>query len=372
MMNSDKAKILLADGTIIEGDSFGAQLDENNLPIISFAEIVFNTSMVGYQEILTDPSYASQAVVMTYPEIGNYGINDDDFENDKGIFLKGIIVKSYCKSESHYKSKKSLSKYLKENNIIGIENIDTRNLTKKIASIGSMPCVLTTGEITDDIKQQLADFVFPEDVVKQVSVKDIKRIKGDGANIALIDLGCKKSIINEFKKRKCNLTIYPYNISSGELLSKGYDAIFLSNGPGDPQDVKETINTVKELIGKIPIYGICLGYQILSIALGASTYKLKFGHRGANHPIMNLETDKVIMSSQNHSYAVDKENLPKGFIPTYINLNDGTLEGFKNVDLKIDAVQFHPEAACGPCDAKSIFDSWVDKIKEDKKLCQKN
>lgn len=358
-----KARMLLSNGMIFEGDSIGA---ENTL----FGELVFNTSMVGYQEILTDPSYASQVVIMTYPEIGNYGINDDDFESDN-VHARGFIIKNYSEKDSHYQSAKTLSTYLKENNIVGLANIDTRTLTRTIREVGAMYCVVTTEAITDKLRDELSRYEMNKDLVLTVSRKKAQKIYGKGPNLALIDLGIKNSIIDNFRKSDCNMTIFPADVSAETILSGNFDAVFLSNGPGDPQDAVDAIATARELVGKLPLFGICLGYQILSIVAGAKTYKLKYGHRGANHPVIDLETNKVIITSQNHGYATDESTLPKNAIATFKNLNDGTLEGFKSPSLNIEGVQFHPEASPGPMDANNIFDKWISKLKKAEKSCPK-
>lgn len=351
-----KAKLLLEDGTIYEGESFGAEGT-------SFGEVVFNTSMTGYQEILTDPSYAGQVIVMTYPEIGNYGINEDDFESEKPA-ARGFIVKSCCEKDSHYKSKQTISQYLKKNNIIAISGIDTRTLTRKIREKGCMNCIITTSEISDALREELIDYKMNKDIVLSVTRKTVEKIPNNGIKMAFIDYGAKQNIINNLLEKGCDLTIFPADVAAETILSGNFDAVFLSNGPGDPQDVTYSIETLKEIIGKLPIFGICLGHQILSIVLGAKTYKLKYGHRGGNHPVINIQTNKVIMTSQNHSYAVDESTLPHNAIVTYKNLNDGTIEGLSYPVLNIDSIQFHPEAAPGPTDANEIFDNWINKVKE--------
>lgn len=359
-----KARVLLEDGTVYEGESFGAEGT-------NFGELVFNTSMTGYQEILTDPSYAGQIIIMTYPEIGNYGINKDDFESEQPAAM-GLIVKNNCEKDSHYKSGKTISQYLKRHKIIGISGVDTRALTKKIREFGSMNAVVTTSVVTDDLKKALNEYKPNKNVVLSVTRKEVKKMTNRGIRMAVIDYGAKDNIIENLHKKGCDLTIFPANVTSLEILTGGFEALFLSNGPGDPQDVTYSIKTVKELIGKLPIYGICLGHQILSLVLGANTYKLKYGHRGGNHPVINLQTNKVIMTSQNHSYAVDENTLPSNAVITHKNLNDGTIEGLSYPVLNIESVQFHPEAAPGPLDANEIFDSWIDKLwKVKKEKCQK-
>lgn len=350
-----KAYILLEDGTVAEGVSRGAEKTV-------FGEICFNTGMTGYQEILTDPSYAGQTVVMTYPLIGNYGINPEAVESD-GIKLRGFIIKELCEHESNHKSTENLEDYLKKNDIPCVSGVDTRMLTKRIRTKGAMNCVITTEEITDELKQRLAEFKFPADIVKQVSRKDAichdKMIQSNKTvlkKIGLVDLGVKNGIIKHLTALCSEVHVFPHDVDAKTLLNSGFDAIMLSNGPGDPQDAKEAVKTTKELVGKIPLFGICLGCQILAIALGAETYKLKFGHRGSNHPVIDLRTNKVFMTAQNHGYAVSEENLPDTVQITHLNVNDNTVEGFSCPELNINTVQFHPEAGPGPLDANIIFE----------------
>lgn len=358
------ATLILEDGTCLKGKSFGAYGTR-------VGEIVFNTSMSGYQEILTDPSYANQIIVMTYPEIGNYGLNSEDFESLRPECL-GFIVKHACKHDSHYKSGQNIENYLKDKGIIGIEGLDTRFLTKKIRENGTMNCLITTDEVNErNLVEKMAElraYKADKDIVLRVSRKNSEKLNFDGEiNLALIDYGCKTGITDSLIKRGCKVTAFPASVDADTILNGGFDCLFLSNGPGDPADCKQEIETLEKLTGKLPIFGICLGYQLMSIVLGAKTYKLKYGHRGGNHPVVNLFSKRVMMTSQNHGFAVDEKTLPKIADATYKNLNDGTLEGFKSDSLKIEAVQFHPEANPGPTDAAVIFDDWVNKMKEYKK-----
>ncbi len=356
------ATLILEDGSVYYGKHFGAYGTK-------IGELVFNTSMTGYQEILTDPSYANQIITMTYPEIGNYGLNNDDFEALAPKCL-GFVVKNNCKQESHYKSNKTFSKYLEEFNIIGIEGIDTRSLVIKIREKGTMRCMLTTDEIDDD--NQLSEKIGrictskpDKDIVLKVTT-DLSYIANEKGivDLALIDYGTKWGIVTSLMERGCKVTVYPATVSAETILNNGHTSVFLSNGPGDPKDCTLELKTIEELTGKIPMFGICLGYQLLALALGAKTYKLKYGHRGGNHPVIDLRNNKVTITSQNHGYAVDTNSLPSIMKTTYKNLNDDTLEGFTAEQLKIYAVQFHPEAKPGPNDASVIFDEWVNLMKK--------
>ncbi|MDA3846947.1 MAG: glutamine-hydrolyzing carbamoyl-phosphate synthase small subunit [Vallitaleaceae bacterium] len=347
-----KAYIILEDGSIFEGESFGSDKT-------TYGEIVFNTSMTGYQEILTDPSYAGQIVTMTYPLIGNYGINDTDFESDK-VHLSGFIVKEYAVVPNHWQSVKTIDAYLKENDIPGIYGIDTRMITKKIRTKGAMNGIITTEQPSEALIESIKKYTFPADIVARISVKESVHYEGTGPKVALIDLGLKKGIVKQLRHLGLDVTVLPHNISAEVLLSDAYDIIFYSNGPGDPKDAAEAIASAKAIIGRKPIWGICLGHQILALALGADTYKLKFGHRGANHPVIELESGKVFMSSQNHGYAVDKDTIPENMAITFMNVNDDTVEGICSNDYPITSVQFHPEEGPGPEDAHYIFKKWYD------------
>ena len=344
-----KAKLILENGAIFEGTAFG-YLKE------SVGEVVFNTGMTGYQEVLTDPSYYGQIVTMTYPLIGNYGINIEDIQS-KSIKVKGFIVREKCTYPSNFRCEFQLEDYLKQNKIIGLEGIDTRALTKILRNSGTMKGVITLEEIGLEEAQDKLDMFSNKEAVKAVTTNEITTIDGKGKHIAILDFGIKENIIRNFIKRGCKVSVFPYNASSEEVLSVNPDLIFLSNGPGNPEDLPESIENIKNLVGKKPIVGICLGHQLLALSLGGKTSKLKFGHRGSNHPVKDLEENRVHITSQNHGYVV--EELPEELEVTHVNLNDGTIEGMKHKILPIYSVQFHPEACPGPKDSEYIFDKFM-------------
>ena len=354
--------LILQDGTVLQGNSFGAIGGYEG-------EVVFTTSTCGYQEIITDSAYAKQILVMAYPEIGNCGINDFDFEAEDSS-LVGLVVKNNCEVESHYKSRESLSSYLKRKNIIALEDIDTRTLIKKLRAYGTMAGFITSNIVDSDFIRekitQLQSFKISEEIIYDVSCKNRYVFNPQGKiNVALIDYGLKKSVLTSLAKRDCKITVFPCTIEAKEILENDFDALFLSSGPGNPQEFSFQLAQVKQLMGRIPIFGISLGFQLLALSAGAKVYKLKSGHRGGSYPVLNLENNKVIMTSQNHSWTIDMDNLPKIIRPTYKNLNDNTLEGFEISSLSVYAVQFYPEAKAGSQDGEIVFDEWVNIIQKD-------
>jgi len=364
-----KAVLLLEDGTIFEGRSFGAKGWR-------CGEVVFNTSMTGYQEILTDPSYNEQIITMTYPLIGNYGISKDDTESRK-IFAAGFIVRENCDYPSNWRSENLLGDYLKKNNIVGLDGIDTRMLVKHIRTEGAMRGIISSAELgTAKLKKKLDDYpgLVGRDIVKDVTIKksyawdrgviDIFSGRQKKAQklykVVAFDFGIKQNILRLLRSHGCDVCVVPAGTSADDVLSKKPDGVFLSNGPGDPAAVVYAIDAIKNLLGKVPIFGICLGHQLLALALGGKTYKLKFGHRGANHPVKNLKTGRIEITSQNHGFCVDIDSLKnKDVALTHINLNDNTLEGFTCPRLAAFSVQYHPEASPGPHDSNYLFAAFI-------------
>ncbi len=349
-----KAILVLENGRIFNGQSFGASGE-------SRGEVVFNTSMAGYQEIITDPSYKGQIVTMTYPLIGNYGVNRQDTES-RGPCLEGLVVKEYSKIASNWRKTQGLGEYLKENKIIGIEGVDTRALTLCIREQGAMKAVLSTLDFDEKSllnKVRLSPSLVGVDLVKEVTIPKkyvYTQIKNAKFKVVVLDCGVKYNILRELLRHQCRVLVLPAQSSAKEILSHHPDGVLLSNGPGDPAAVGYVVKTVADLIGRVPIFGICLGHQMLGMALGGKTYKLKFGHHGANHPVKDLRTGKVYITSQNHGFCVDIDSLSKQDIRlTHVNLNDGTLEGLSHKKFPVFSVQFHPESAPGPHDAEYLF-----------------
>lgn len=353
-MNADK-KLILEDGSEYAGVGFGSREDK-------VCEIVFNTSMAGYQEILSDPSYTDQAVVMSYPLIGNYGVADDDFES-RIIAPSALIVRDINNEPSNFRSTRNVSELLEDANVPGISGIDTRKLVRSIRDLGSRRCLITDiSTSSEEGVKIINETEVRHDAVSRVSCakKWYSRTSNPRFNVVAIDCGMKSNIVRMLNKNKCNVTIVPFNTGSDEIMSLAPDGVFVSNGPGDPVDVPEVIETLKGLRGRVPIFGICLGHQLISLSYGAKTYKLKFGHRGANHPVKDVRTGGIRITSQNHSYAVDEDSLAgTGLEVTHINVLDGTVEGVCSIKDNIFSVQFHPEGAPGPLDHTDLFADFV-------------
>ncbi|GGE66093.1 carbamoyl phosphate synthase small subunit [Priestia taiwanensis] len=363
-----KRQLILEDGTVFVGKAFGADVEKNG-------EVVFTTAMTGYQEILSDPSYCGQIVTLTYPLIGNYGINRDDFETIRPA-IHGLIVRELCEHPSNFRNEQTVDAYLKEKNIPGLEGIDTRKLTRIIRQYGTLKGRLCSMEANiDEVVNELRITSFFTDHVKRVSTRDAYPSPGRGYRVVLVDFGMKHGILRELNKRDCDVIVVPYNTTAEEILRLNPDGIMLSNGPGDPKDVVEGIEMIKGVLGKIPLFGICLGHQLFGLAGGGNTSKLKFGHRGSNHPVKDVKTGKVAITSQNHGYAVEMDSLEGTELEvTHVALNDGTVEGLKHKTLPAFTVQYHPEASAGPEDANYLFDEFLQMItnfkKEGEELCQ--
>lgn len=355
MESMKKRKLVFEDGTEYVGNGFGCFEDR-------VCEVVFNTSMVGYQEIVSDPSYTDQAVVMTYPLIGNYGMADEDYET-KLPTVGGLIVREYNDLPSNFRCTKTLAEVMEDHRIVGLTGIDTRRLTRSIRDLGSRRALITDYETpTDTAVAVLRNTPVPHDAVARVSAKKrwYSRTANARLNVVAVDCGMKLNIIRSLNARGCNVTVVPYCSSAEDIEKMKPDGVFLSNGPGDPQDAAPVIELVKKLRGKYPIFGICLGHQIISLACGAETYKLKFGHRGGNHPVKELASGKIEITSQNHSYAVREESLAgTGLTVTHVNLLDGTVEGVADRENRMFSVQYHPESAPGPQDSAYLFDRFI-------------
>ena len=355
MVQHYNKKIILEDGAEFYGYGFGADRE-------TIAEVVFNTSMVGYQEILSDPSYTGQAVVMTYPLMGNYGICAEDFETDRPT-VSALIVREFNEEPSNFRCVETLNDVLCKYNIVGLAGVDTRRLARHIRDKGSCK-----GLICDAAMPNIAGFTqlgvmkLPTDQVARVSSKDVWSSSSDSHrfHVVAVDCGMKHNIVRCLNTRGCDVTVVPWDISADEVERLAPGGLFISNGPGDPEDAGPVIDLVRTLRGKYPIFGICLGHQIIALSYGAKTYKLKFGHRGGNHPVKNLLTGKVEITSQNHSYAVDAKSLGgTGLEVTHVNLLDGTVEGLRDTADRVFSVQYHPESAPGPQDSAYLFDEFI-------------
>jgi len=364
------ALLALADGRVWRGESLGAEGE-------TVGEVVFNTAMTGYQEIMTDPSYKGQIVAMTYPLIGNYGINDEDVESRRP-WVEGFVVREASPTPSSWRGRRTLDAYMREHAIVGIQGIDTRALTRHLRDHGAQEGVISTEELDParlGARAEASPGLLGRDLVREVTVaaphgwKEATwdRVRGYRLppaarfKVVAFDSGIKSNILRQLVSAGCDVTVVPASTSTPAVLERKPDGVFLSNGPGDPEGVPYLIETVRGLLGKVPIFGICLGHQILGLAVGGRTYKLKFGHHGANHPVKDLATGKVEITAQNHGFAVDPESVgPRGFLLSHVNLNDGTCEGFTHRELPVFSVQYHPEASPGPHDANHLFQRFAD------------
>ncbi|MFF2093484.1 MULTISPECIES: carbamoyl phosphate synthase small subunit [Paenibacillus] len=355
-----QARLLLEDGTLFTGLSFGAETQ-------TLGEVVFNTGITGYQEVLSDPSYCGQIVTMTYPLIGNYGISRDDFESISPS-IHGFVVRRHEPVPSNWRAQYSLGQLLKEYNIPGISDIDTRMLTRILRQHGTMKGILTTGtERVEELQERLGLTQLMTDQVARTSTKHVFSSPGNGERIVLVDFGAKSGILRELTKRGCDVVVVPHDTTADEIRKLAPDGIQLSNGPGDPKDVPHAVKMISELLGEYPIFGICLGHQLFALACGADTTRLKFGHRGGNHPVKELATNKCYVTSQNHGYTVLEESIKDTDLSvTHINNNDKTIEGLKHNKYPAFTVQYHPEAAPGPFDSSYLFDEFLEMIRTHK------
>lgn len=355
-MNKDKkGYLILADGTILEGRRFGAERD-------SIGELVFTTGVEGYVETLTDPSYCGQIVMQTFPLIGNYGMMEEDFEGK--CALKGYVVREYCDTPSNFRSEYDLDTFLKNNDVPGIWGIDTRALTRKIREHGVMNAVICS-EIPENL-DAVTEYTIVN-AVKSVTCDEAYTVSPEGEakyRVTLIDYGAKRNIIRKLNRYGCEVRVVPSTTSAEEILASRPDGVMLSNGPGDPAENTGCIEEIRKLMSRVPIFGICLGHQLLAIAKGAKTGKMKFGHRGANQPVKDLTTGRVYISSQNHGYEVLRDTLPEGAEETFINVNDGTCEGITYHDMPAFTVQFHPEACAGPKDTEELFGRFIQMMRD--------
>ena len=372
------AKLALEDGTVYTGTSLGATGEVTG-------EVVFNTSMTGYQEILTDPSYRGQIVTMTYPEIGNYGVNSQDVESDR-IYLAGFVIREYSRRASNYRCEQSLDEYLRSQGIVGIAEIDTRALVRRIRIHGAMRGVLSTEDLDDQSlvrKAQQSPGLVGRDLVREVMPREPRDWDvplhplaqesfppgpqpppASRFHVVAMDFGMKWNIARWLRQTGCRVTVVPGDTPAEEILRRRPHGVFLSNGPGDPEPVQYAIETIRELLGRVPLFGICLGHQLLSLACGARTFKLKFGHRGANQPVLNRRTGRVEITSQNHGFAVEADSLPEELEITHVNLNDQTIEGVRHRHVPAFSVQYHPEASAGPHDSSYLFRDFLELMEQ--------
>ncbi len=352
-----KRLLILEDGTIFEGQAIGANTDITG-------ELVFSTGMTGYQESITDQSYNGQILTFTYPLVGNYGVNRDDYESIHPS-CKAVVVSEAARRPSNWRMQMSLDEFLEAKNIPGISGIDTRALTKIIRQHGAMKAALVNAK--DEIEHQMSQLkatVLPNNQVETSSTLTAYSSPNTGRKVVVVDFGLKHSILRELSKRHCDITVVPHNTTAEEILEMNPDGVMLTNGPGDPTDVPQAVTMIQQLQGKVPIFGICLGHQLFSLANGATTYKMKFGHRGFNHAVREIATGRIDFTSQNHGYAVSAEDLPEDLLVTHIEINDESIEGVRHKRYPAFSVQFHPDAAPGPHDASYLFDDFMDMMDE--------
>ncbi len=364
-MKNKERILVLEDGSVFRGKALGS----DNFQV---GELVFNTSMTGYQEILTDNSYCGQIVMMTYPLIGNYGINRDDSESiEPAVF--GFVIKDYCPHPSNWRSQESLDEFLNKENIPGIYDVDTRALTRKIRDKGTMRAKMADADADiDEIVREINEAPIIHDQVERVSTHKLYSVPSRGLKVVLMDFGAKLGIVRELSSRGCDIVVVPYDTPYETIMNFRPDGVMLTNGPGNPEDVPEAIETIKKLMGQTVVFGICLGHQLIALANGAKTYKLKFGHRGGNHPVVFLEDGHVEITSQNHGYAVDIDSLKDTDLEmTHQALNDKSCEGIRHTKVPAFSVQFHPEANAGPEDSKDLFDQFIALMESEKKKKEK-
>lgn len=356
-----KRQLVLENGAAFTGEAFGSS-------DASQGEVVFNTGMTGYQEIITDPSYCGQIVTLTYPLIGNYGINRSDNESGRPS-ISGLIAREVCDEPCHWQKDKTLSEWLAENNVPGIKGIDTRKLTKIIREYGTLRGkIASVDEDPEMIAANLKKWPLPTDQISRVSTKSVYVTPGSGPRVVLVDFGAKQGILRECIRRGLDVVVVPYNTSADAIMKFHPDGLLLSNGPGDPKDVPEAIGMVRDILGKVPLFGVCLGHQLFALASGANTVKMRFGHRGVNHPVKDLRTGRFTITSQNHGFTVEKASLEGTELEiTHLAINDGTIEGLRHKRFPAFSVQFHPEASPGPDDSQGLFDEFVHLINAHRK-----
>ncbi len=355
-------KLVMQNGSEFYGTSFGSKDD-------ALFELVFNTGMVGYQETVTDLSYTDQGVVMTYPLVGNYGITDEDFES-KYAMLKALIVREYNDTPSNFRYTKTLAELMEENGVAGLSGVDTRMITRMIRSEGSGKALITDADTPlEEALKRIEEYEMPHDSVKRASCKKkwYSRTANSEYDVVVIDCGLKLNIVRRLNAHHCNVTVLPYSASCEEVMALKPDGVLISNGPGDPKDLPEVVKLVKDLRGKIPMMGICMGYHMINLAYGATTFKMKFGHKGENQPVRDLDTGKIDITSQNHNYALDPDSVKPPLRITHVNLLDNTVEGVACDEDRVFAIQFHPEASPGPQDAEYLFDRFIENMKEGRK-----